>query len=94
MRRTLAVMLLVMPLAAAQAKDPVAEFAVCATNADCIVVEGICGPAAVNAIHKNEALAYFRSRKDDAKCVQKFWQPTLDQAAARCRIERCEIVGK
>jgi hypothetical protein len=81
-----------MPFCAAMAADmpPGAEdWHLCATDADCVVVPGICGESAVNLSVEHEAAAWYRERKKETKCPQIFWKP--DTGKARCRLEFCEV---
>lgn len=79
-----------------QAKDVdlVAQWTYCEQDSDCVVIKGMCGPAAAQAGYAEAAEQYFKLRAEKVKCVQKFWEPKPEGAAARCRVQRCEIVGK
>jgi len=71
-----------------------AEWSQCKTHADCAVVKGPCAPAAANASYRRDAEIFYASLAKQQPCVKQFWQPTMENAAARCRLERCEIVVK
>ena len=95
MQLAVAVMLLVMfslpHLARAQQQSYWAD---CGADADCAVIDGPCAPASVNKGYESVASAYFGGRAKKEKCVKQFWQLKREDAAARCYMERCEIIAK
>jgi hypothetical protein len=70
------------------------EWVQCTADADCMVIKGPCSPAAVHAAHQHAAAAFYADLGKKEKCVKQFWQLKTEDAAARCRLERCEIVAK
>jgi hypothetical protein len=81
-----------LPLFAASANDMPAgaeDWHLCATDADCVVVPGICGEAAVNLSAKNVAAHWYRQQKAETKCPSMFWK--VNSGKTRCRLQRCEI---
>ena len=85
---------LLLPVLATAADDPVARWSACSQDSDCVVVRGICNPAAVHSVFTKQASEYFLERAKTVRCRKEFWKPTMENARARCRVERCEIVGK
>ena len=79
------------PMLGVQAAMPASanNWHVCKTDADCVVVPGICGEAAVNPTYKNEAAAYYKEQARSTKCPNIFWKPQTGKT--RCRLEACEI---
>ncbi len=96
MRQVLILIAALVPMVghASMHPDPLAEWTYCAQDKDCVVVKGMCGPAAVHAGYEAAAEAFFSERAEGIKCVKKFWEPKAEGAAAHCRVQRCEIVGK
>ena len=66
----------------------------CGADVDCVVIDGPCSPAAVNKGYEVVASAHFKDRARKEKCAPQFWQVKREDAVARCRLERCEIVAK
>ena len=88
--------LLMMALASASAAmaQQKSEWEDCGADADCVVIDGPCFPAAVNKGYEAGASAHFKDRARKEKCAKQFWQLKREDAAARCYMERCEIVAK
>ncbi len=77
------------------ALEPSADFHRCQADTDCVLVEGICGKAAVNVAYAQEATDYYtRARADgDAKaCKSVFWRPNPN--GVRCKLESCEAIAQ
>jgi hypothetical protein len=84
--------LAMMPWLAFAADAPVdADWHRCAADADCVLVPGICGQAAVNAGYKVKAAAYYAAQAKEEKksCGDIFWKPK--PKGARCHLESCEL---
>lgn len=94
MRRVAMLLMVLAPLSAFAAEVSRPEWIACVSDADCVVAKGTCDPAAVNARYKLDAEIHFRRMAETVKCSQQFWKPQAADAAARCRLERCQIVPK
>ena len=84
---------LLLPMLASAASHPT-DWLTCETDYDCTVVQGTCGPAVVNVGLKEQAEVFFRKNAKESSCVPRFWQPKPEGSEARCRLQRCELVGK
>jgi len=94
MRVALALATAFVPAAVFAAADPLDTWMRCDADEQCIAVQGVCDPAAVNVQYDKQAQAYFKERAAEASCVQRFWMPSLSDARAKCWQQRCQIVGK
>ena len=83
--------ILLMPTLGLAAKAPDTDWHRCASDADCVLVEGICGKAAVNPAYSPEATKYYAQEKKKAKCADEFWKPKADVAI--CRLEACQAIS-
>lgn len=93
MRRLLAMLMMAAPMASfAAVKPPDTDWHRCAADADCVLVEGICGKAAVNRGFEGEAIRYYAAQSTTANCRDEFWKPK--NVVARCHLESCEVIGK
>jgi hypothetical protein len=64
----------------------------CTTDAQCVLIEGICHPTSVNIASKTIAAAYYKKQAATAKCVDRFWQPKA--VMAQCRLGSCSTAAK
>lgn len=94
MHRVAMLLMLLAPLGLQAAEVARPEWIACAADADCVVAKGTCDPAAVNVHYKLDAEIHFRRMAETVKCREQFWKPQAKDAAARCRLERCQIVAK
>lgn len=85
---------IVLPMAvyAAAPLKPKNEWKPCQQDTDCVIIKGICRPAAVNAVFKADAEKYYAAEAKITKCPQEFWHPPTP--VARCRLNSCETVQK
>ena len=83
-----------LPLAAQAAAplQPKKEWKPCQQDTDCVIIKGVCRPAAVNAAFRNDAVKYYAAQAKETKCPQEFWHPP--EPVARCRLNSCETVQK
>ncbi|MFM9891094.1 MAG: hypothetical protein ACKVOE_10755 [Rickettsiales bacterium] len=81
-----------LPMAAFAAPAPDSDWHRCATDADCVVVQGICGKASVTRGYEADAARYYAQEAKRASCQREFWRPK--EVVARCRLESCEVIGK
>ena len=82
------------PLLAGAIETPPPSWTNCETDYDCAVVQGPCSPIAMNYGIQKEAAAFYAKQAKDITCVKRFWNPSMAEVDARCRLGRCEIVGK
>lgn len=93
--RALMMAVIAVPFAAAIAAPPLApkkEWKPCEKDADCVIVQGVCRPAAVNALFVNDAVRYYTAQAKETTCPREFWHPPAP--VARCRLNSCETVQK
>ena len=62
----------------------------CQTDAECVVVDGVCAPTAVNKLYEPEAVKHYKELATLAKCAKQFWAPKAK--IARCHLNACETV--
>ena len=75
----------------AHAAPPQVDFNRCEQDADCVLVEGICGKAAVNAAYKGLATQYYAEQaKNEKACGDLFWRPEMK--TVRCRLQSCQAM--
>lgn len=70
---------------AAQAKT-LAEFSderACAEDSECVVIEGVCGPTAVNKAYENNAKEYYKKQAKGKTCPTRFWE--VKERVAECK---------
>lgn len=79
------------PMVVYAADQPGEDWHFCNSDAECVLVDGICGKAAVNIGFEKVAAKFYAEKAKTAKCNSSFWQPK-DAKAARCRYQSCEIV--
>lgn len=79
-------------MAAFAAAPPDADWHRCARDADCVIVEGICGKAAVTRDYVGEATRYYAQEAKRSSCQREFWRPK--EVVARCHLEACEVIAK
>lgn len=88
-----ALILLTLPmLAHAAALKEGKDWRVCGTDADCVLVEGLCSKTSVNTGYETDAIAYYRQERPNAKCVEKFWE--TKSVVAQCRLGSCSTAAK
>lgn len=86
----LSVACMLAPLAV-MAAGPTTDFHRCATDEDCVLVQGICGKAAVNKLYALEAQRFYEGQGQEKKaCGSVFWRP--EAKTTRCRLESCEAM--
>ncbi len=92
MRRLLFVAML-LPLAAHAGSAPdTDQWRACAKDTDCVLVKGLCQPAAVNAAYEKTARTFYKKQAGDASCEGQFW--VTKKKIVRCRLNACESVAK
>lgn len=74
---------------AADIPPPKTDWHRCATDKECVLVQGICGKAAVNWAWKDEATKYYAQEAAKTNCAAQFWR--AEPHGARCRLEACEL---
>lgn len=69
----------------AQAKTlaEISDERACAEDSDCVVIEGVCGPTAVNKGYQNNAKDYYKKQSEGTKCPARFWQ--VKDRIAECK---------
>lgn len=81
---------LMMPLSAFAFDAPDTDWHRCNTDADCVLIEGICGKAAVNPVFVAPATEYYAARRAESKCSSEFWKKSPN--VVRCRLQSCEVI--
>ena len=95
MRLLVVIGILCLPITAAIAApklEPKSQWKPCAQDADCVIIKGMCRPAAVNVSFKADAERYYAAEAKTSQCPQEFWHPPTP--VARCRLNSCETVQK
>ena len=76
MRGWVGMVALTLPLAANAAGNITdnPQLRICGTDADCVLIQGVCHETAVNIAFKDEAAAYYREQAKGADCPNRFWE--------------------
>ena len=64
----------------------------CGMDVDCVLVDGLCSKTSVNTGYKEDAEAFYRQERPNAKCVEKFWE--TKSVVAQCRLGSCSTAAK
>ena len=62
----------------------------CSDDSDCVAIAGLCDLTGVNVASKEAAAAYYKQKKETAKCTDRFWKPKAEMV--RCRLGQCETI--
>ncbi len=92
MRRLLVVAFALLPVAAFAELHEGNDWRNCASDADCIAIQGKCGLTAVNIGYRNAAADYYKQEAANTKCTEQFWKPKAE--LPRCRLGQCETIPK
>ncbi len=76
------VVFLALPVAAKTLAE-ISDERTCVQDSDCVLVEGACGPTAVNKDYQTNAAEYYKKQGKTANCVSKFWVPK--EMIAECK---------